>query len=59
MPAGQSDITDQLLSIPYAQTVLVVAGVCIGVAYLYRHRDTVAAKLNRISPRVAAFLRSF
>jgi lysozyme len=59
VPAGQSDITDALLSIPYVQTVLVAAVVCIGVAYLYRHRDTVAAKINRILPRVAALLRSF
>lgn len=59
VPEGQSDITDALLSIPYVQTALVAAVVCIGVAYLYRHRDTVAAKINRILPRVAALLRSF
>ena len=59
VPAGQSDITDALLSIPYVQTALVAAVVCIGVAYLYRHRDTVAAKINHILPRVAALLRSF
>ena len=59
VPAGTSDITDALLSLPHANAVLIAAGALYGVTYLYRYRDSVAAKLAPTLPRVAALLRSF
>jgi lysozyme len=59
IPAGTSDFTDVLLALPHADAVLIAAGALYGVTYLYRYRDSVAAKLAPTLPRVAALLRSF
>lgn len=59
VPQGASDITDQILALPYVEPVLIGAAALYVLWFLYRRRDTVAATINPILPRAAALLRSF
>ena len=56
--AGTGTAAD-LTSFPQADAVL-LAGACLFTLWvLWRYRDVVAAKIQRVTPRLAAYLRSF
>lgn len=59
VPQGASDLTDQILALPYVESALIAAAAIYVFWFLYARRDTVAVAVNPYLPRLAAFLRSF
>ena len=60
--AGAGSATDSFdaLNLPLSAEWLILAAACLFAAYVaYRYRDVVAAKVQGMLPRTAAFLRSF
>lgn len=60
--AGAGSATDSFDALHVSPQVewLIIAAACLFAAYVaYRYRDVVAAKVQGILPRTAAFLRSF
>jgi len=59
LPDGTSGITDQISQLPYVWPVLFAACAFWALYLGWRYRDVIAAKVQHVTPRAAAYLRSF
>jgi lysozyme len=57
--AASTDLTDQIASLPWAGSAVGVVICLWALNVAFRYRDIIAAEINSITPRAAAFLRSF
>ncbi len=58
-PAASTDLTSQIVDLPYLGPALFALALLSGAVLAYRYRDVIAAKINSPLPRIAQFLRSF
>lgn len=58
-PAASTDLTSQIVDLPYLGPALFALALLWGAVLAYRYRDVIAAKFNSPLPRIAQFLRGF
>jgi lysozyme len=59
VPAAGTGVVDVLAGFPHAGEAILGLALLVALWVAFRHRDTVAAKVHRRLPRLAALLRSF